>query len=475
VAESNGDYVTWTYDATDQLLSDLRSGANAYTNTYSYDAAGNRRTQNLGGSITTYSYNSCNHIIDALDAAGRTSYVFDSNGNQITTIPPMDGRTTTSWDYENLPTVYQLSSGGRVTATYNADASRVTKATAAGTTQFVWDGNSYLQEAAGSGATTCDYTNEPTAYGNVISQYRSSVASYLHFDGLGSTRQVTNSSAGVTDTLLYDAWGVEIDRSGSTTISLTFVGELGYYLDSELLQYFVRRRQYDPNIARWLTCDPLGFTDGLNLYLYVRNQPIFGVDPSGTDTAIGLSIRSSRLGGVEDCVSSFPQLYYYYFCERACKLVEGTALDNGGGGTVICRFGIGCACVFSIDYWTTTRQILKNPKGRCPGLDACLLSHEKKHLPSQRCPIGPDPDLPWPYITKPTVPGLKAHIEECTFRRETYYCLKSYLLSLKINANSFDNFYRCADFVEKYMKLVTLVDVNEDCGDIGIHIYPWQE
>ena len=40
-------------------------------------------------------------------------------------------------------------------------------------------------------------------------------------------------------------------------------------------------RYYDPEIGRYLTRDPIGYGDGLNVYLYVGNNPINGIDPQG--------------------------------------------------------------------------------------------------------------------------------------------------------------------------------------------------
>jgi YD repeat-containing protein len=42
VLESGGDRVTWTYDATDRLTREQRSGPSAYDTTYTYDPLGNR-------------------------------------------------------------------------------------------------------------------------------------------------------------------------------------------------------------------------------------------------------------------------------------------------------------------------------------------------------------------------------------------------------------------------------------------------
>jgi YD repeat-containing protein len=51
--------------------------------------------------------------------------VYDSTGNQQIEQPAVGNRTTTTWNYENQPTLYQLPSGSRVTMSYNGDNRRV--------------------------------------------------------------------------------------------------------------------------------------------------------------------------------------------------------------------------------------------------------------------------------------------------------------------------------------------------------------
>ena len=56
----------------------------------------------------------------------------------------------------------------------------------------------------------------------------------------------------------------------------------GREYDSETGLYFYRARYYDPAIGRFISEDPIGFSGGdLNLYAYVRNNPVKYKDPLG--------------------------------------------------------------------------------------------------------------------------------------------------------------------------------------------------
>lgn len=50
--------------------------------------------------------------------------------------------------------------------------------------------------------------------------------------------------------------------------------------------YYYGHRYYVPWTGRWLSPDPIGPEDGLNLYQFVRNNPINLIDPDGTNAAI---------------------------------------------------------------------------------------------------------------------------------------------------------------------------------------------
>lgn len=116
---------TWTYDKQNQLLGEYRTGTSPYRQTFTYDAAGNRTLKNVDTVRTTYAYDAANQLRCGQTVAGRTTYVYDATGNQRIEQPPTGNRTTTTWNYENQPTLYLLPAGDRVTMAYNGDNRRV--------------------------------------------------------------------------------------------------------------------------------------------------------------------------------------------------------------------------------------------------------------------------------------------------------------------------------------------------------------
>ena len=191
------------------------------------------------------------------------------------------GRTTNTWDIENRLTKVELPGAIVNTMLYNADGLRVQKDDSTGTTKFLWDLQNVLLEFTVGGATQALFTLQPDLFGNLLSQRRGANSSFYHFDALGSTAGLTDSDQLLSSTYMHDAFGRLVAGTDSANNPFRWVGRLGYAFDSDLLQDHVRRRQYDPRIARWLSQDPLGLASGVNFFEYVRSRPVIATDPEG--------------------------------------------------------------------------------------------------------------------------------------------------------------------------------------------------
>jgi RHS repeat-associated protein len=117
---------------------------------------------------------------------------------------------------------------------------------------------------------------------------------YLH-DRLGSVRQVIDTSGAVVKYYTFEPFGQALESGGTFDNSFMFTGQ---WFDSEIDEYHLRARQYDPYIYRFTSRDPadiMFFQKPLTFhkYLYCGNNPLNMVDPTGlwtlylTGTAMG--------------------------------------------------------------------------------------------------------------------------------------------------------------------------------------------
>ena len=204
---------------------------------------------------------------------------YDANGNTLT-----GSGSTFTYDFENR---IKTANGGAVTIVYDGDGNRVAKTAGGVTTRYLVDdlnptGFAQVVEEIVGGQVKRQYT-----YGNMLISQNQLIngvwtASYYGFDGHGSVRMLTDKEGVVTDTFDYDAFGNLISRLGSTPNNYLYSGE---QFDPDLGIYFQRARYYNQQRGRFLTMDPFaGFVDdpdSLHKYLYVGNDPVNLMDPSG--------------------------------------------------------------------------------------------------------------------------------------------------------------------------------------------------
>jgi len=304
---------TYAYDNLYRLTSVTYPGPT--TDTYTYDANGNRLTKNA----TTYTYDNA----DQMTAAGGVSYGYDSNGNQTSR-----GSDTLAWDFENRMTSATVG-GTATTYTYNGDGLRQSRSSGGTTSSYIWDVAAglpqILQDTTGSSTTTYVY-----GLGLIYWADGSGNPTYRLTDGLGSTANLCDASGNVTDSWTYDVFGAVKTHTGTNGTEFTFTGEQN---DPNGLEY-LRARYFDPASGRFLGQDPLG--DG---YRYAGGNPVNRIDPTGLYTICGdnpdygyICFDSTQVG-LPACAGD------------DCHIYQGDGSAPGNIATLGDRFGQ--ACVFS--------------------------------------------------------------------------------------------------------------------------------
>jgi RHS repeat-associated protein len=269
--------LTYAYDNIYQLLS-AKQGTTT-KETYTYDRVGNRLSS-LG--VTPYVNNSSNE----LTSIPGTSYTYDNNGNMATKTDAT-GVTTYTWDYENrLVGVALPGAGGSVAYKYDPFGRRVQKAFTQGSTttptNYVYDGRKLLEEIDQNGNVLARYGQGPSI-DEPMSELRSSTTSYYDIDFLGSTTSLSNSAGALANTYTYDAFGKQTASTGTIVNPFRYTGR---ELDAETGLYNYRFRYYDQNVGRFLSEDPILWDGGINLYRYADGNPVSKVDPMGLDTNV---------------------------------------------------------------------------------------------------------------------------------------------------------------------------------------------
>jgi len=229
---------------------------------YTYDPAGKRLTELVGGTTATSTYNALNQLDTTANAAinSRTNE-WDAQG-RLTALNQGNLRTEFAYDgFSRLASIRQLQKGSQVSFR-----------------RFDWSDDRICEERDMSGT---NITKRFYPQGVVLETGTNAGAYYYTRDHLGSVRELTDNAGNVRARYTYDPYGRRTKISGDVDADFGFDG---MFWSSEASLALTHFRAYDPNLGRWLSRDPLEFaemTEHPNLYVYARNDPLNLTDRSG--------------------------------------------------------------------------------------------------------------------------------------------------------------------------------------------------
>lgn len=120
---------------------------------------------------------------------------------------------------------------------------------------------------------------------------------YQYSNHLGSVCLELDAQAGIISYEEYHPYGTSAYRALKSAIEAPpkRYRYTGMERDEESGLNYHTARYYAPWLGRWVSCDPVGLTDGGNLYCYCANNSIDSVDPTG-----GYGESASLLNDVPD-------------------------------------------------------------------------------------------------------------------------------------------------------------------------------
>jgi RHS repeat-associated protein len=279
----NGNW-TYAYDEFNRLTT---ASNGSISLGWDYDRFGNRWNQHVyaGSAVpTSNSFGGQNNRADG--------YLYDAAGNVLN-----DGINQYAYDAEGrIRCTVSVAGGGSCTATtgihyaYDADGLRVARYSGATLT------NQYLYNSGGQMVTELDGSGnwvrgEVIVRGTYVATYNNGTTKFAHADWLGTVRYRTNIDGSMAENCTNNPFGDGLtcnDGAGGPS-NKHFTGKLHDW-DSGL-DYF-GARYYASVQGRFLTPDwsatpeavPYGnfeIPQSLNLYAYVKNNPITDVDVDG--------------------------------------------------------------------------------------------------------------------------------------------------------------------------------------------------
>ncbi len=300
-----------TYDGLERL-----TAANGYWGDVDidYDTLGNiqhynfTNSSNLPSSTLAYAYNDKNQLKSVSGSKNQT-FEYDSRGNV----------TNNGKDAFDFNKAQQIMSAGGSTYVYDGHGRRVKRTLSDGTINY----SLYSQSGKLLYREKDTQKVKYVFMGGLQVARVDAATQYIHTDLLGSAVVETNSAGSeiANSRMHYRPFGATVEAARDE------VGYTGHKFDADIGLSYMQARYYDPEIGRFYSNDPVGFSNShnFNRFTYANNNPYKYIDPDGKSAAMARkfwTIDSVVTGGA---VKRWTGNFLASPVVRTAKIVLGTA------------------------------------------------------------------------------------------------------------------------------------------------------
>ncbi|GAB7078886.1 RHS repeat domain-containing protein [Megalodesulfovibrio paquesii] len=256
VVDGNGTLLeAYTYGKQGERLTQYSLWFDIGNRTFEYDA----EDRLLRAGDTQYEYNADGFLTKKITANATVAYTYSSRGETKTV--DLGNGTVVEYRHDVLGRPAARLVNGEVTEKY------------------LWLGRTRLLAVYNAD----DTVKQRFMYADgrmPVAMEQSGELFYFAYDQVGSLRAVTDENGVVQKSVLYDSFGRVIsDSNPGLKVPFGFAGGLQ---DSDTGLVRFGYRDYDPEVGRWTSKDPIGFSIfETDIFVYSQNDPINLIDSNG--------------------------------------------------------------------------------------------------------------------------------------------------------------------------------------------------